>query len=138
MSRDSSVAILLRELRESCGVSARRIEQLGGPTRKLLKEYEAGERLPTEQTLSRLLRAIGVPETDPRAIRLTTEIRRSKGLALPQDGMPAGVESRLTEALVDLIIRLDGRPRTELLELSTRNEVEAVLRRVLGDKDGEG
>lgn len=132
------MANLLRELRETRGISARRIEQLGGPSRKLLREYESGERVPTEQTAMRLLSVLGVPDDDPRAIRLMIAVRKSKGLPTLQEGLPASTQHKLTEALVDLIIRLDGRPRTELLELSTRNEVDTVLRRVLGAKNGDG
>lgn len=132
------MANLLRELRETRGISARRIEQLGGPSRKLLREYESGERVPTEQTTMRLLSVLGVPDDDPRAIRLMIAVRKSKGLPTLQEGLPASTQHKLTEALVDLIIRLDGRPRTELLELSTRNEVDTVLRRVLGAKNGDG
>lgn len=138
MSREPSMANLLRELRETRGISARRIEQLGGPSRKLLREYESGERVPTEQTTMRLLSVLGVPDDDPRAIRLMIAVRKSKGLPTLQEGLPASTQHKLTEALVDLIIRLDGRPRTELLELSTRNEVDTVLRRVLGAKNGNG
>jgi transcriptional regulator with XRE-family HTH domain len=138
MSREPSMANLLRELRETRGISARRIEQLGGPSRKLLREYESGERVPTEQTTMRLLSVLGVPDDDPRAIRLMIAVRKSKGLPTLQEGLPASTQHKLTEALVDLIIRLDGRPRTELLELSTRNEVDTVLRRVLGAKNGDG
>lgn len=135
MSRLTSLACLLRELRESRGISARRIEQLGGPSRKILREYESGERVPTEHTVQRLLAVMAIPETDPeyKKIIKLARVARTKGM----DGMDPSLHEAFVDEISRLVLRLDGRPVTELLELNARNEALAVMRRVIGDRDGD-
>lgn len=132
MAGRPSLAQLLRELRESRGLSARRIEQLGGPTRKMVGEYEAGTRVPTEATIRRLLRVLDVPDHDPQAARVLDAINpTAKGLPEEQYG-------KLVDAMVELVLRLDGRPRTDVLVLNARNDVMAVMRQTIGGPNGDG
>ena len=136
MSKTTSLASLLRELRESRGISARRIEQLGGPSRKVLREYESGERVPTEPTVYRLLATLGVPEMDPRAAKIVALTRSSRDLPVLRGELSAPKYDALVDAMTNLVLKLDGRPITKVLELNARNEVLAVMRRVIGGQDG--
>lgn len=96
----------------------------------MMGEYESGSRTPTEAAVRKLLRVLEVPDEDPQAVRIL-ETFSSKGL-------PADQYDKLLNAMVSLVLRLDGRPRTEVLELSARNDVLAVMRQTIGGPDGDG
>jgi transcriptional regulator with XRE-family HTH domain len=129
MSGNPSLAQLLRELRESRGISARRIEQLGGPSRRMLGEYEAGSRVPTEATVLRILQVLEVPPQSPQAVQIMDVIN-------PRVGLTVGQYREFVDAMVELVLKTDGRPRTEVLVLNARNDVLAIMRRTIGETDG--
>lgn len=131
MSGNPSLAQLLRELRERRGLSARRIEQLGGPSRKMLGEYEAGTRVPTETAVLRILQVLDIPAHDPQAVQIMDALN-------PRGGLTPEQYRGLVDAMVELVLKTDGRPRTDVLVLTARNDVLAILRRTIGEPHGGG
>ena len=131
MSGTPSLAQLLRELRESRGFSARRVEQLGGPSRRMIGEYESGARVPTEATVLRMLQVLEVPAHSPQAAKIMEVLN-------PREGLTQDQYWGLVDAMVELVLKADGRPRTDVLVLNARNDVLATLRRTIGGPRGGG
>lgn len=96
----------------------------------MMGEYESGSRAPTEATVRKLLRVLEVPDHDPQAAKILE--------TFSPKGLPADQYDKLVNAMVALVLRLDGRPKTEVLELSARNDVLAVMRQTIGGPDGDG
>lgn len=95
----------------------------------MLGEYEAGSRVPTEAAVLRILQVLEVPPQSPQAVQIMDVIN-------PRVGLTVGQHREFVDAMVELVLRTDGRPRTEVLVLNARNDVLAIMRRTIGEPDG--
>jgi transcriptional regulator with XRE-family HTH domain len=123
-----SLGSALRALRESRGVSLRKMESLGGPSRESTRLYEAGTTIPTVDALNRLLGALNEPLDSEVAADLLQRVRAARGETV--GGLHPDQQKQLVETVVRLILARDPRRTAPAIQLDARLEVERELVRL--------
>jgi transcriptional regulator with XRE-family HTH domain len=118
----------LRALRKSRGVSLRKLESLGGPSRESERLYEAGTTIPTTAALERLLVSLGEPLDSAMSTGLLRQAAAARGDV--HTGLTEQQQQQLIDTVVRLVLARDARRESPAIQLDAQLEVRRELRRL--------